>query len=258
VEGFQEKADNILFEATVQFYRSPIGNPPRQNELLLTKATTTFPEPLLHIYQESGASRSVRDVSMSLDDVLRVITAQSSSSRWPNPLKRGKVYCTAVGLASKLSWRDTLTEIRVPLPEVDAKHQSSPEVAKAGRAGLFLGVSNELWDGLESDDWNKLILPYVSDGLSQPMACFSSVLDDVWPGWPTKITVWNYNVQFEDNGFHKIKCKDRDNDDDRRWFYVEYSLGGARDGIGCGQTKVWDVTSRSLVASTSFQVLCLE
>ena len=232
VEAYQQNSgdDDVLFESTIAFYRPPV--PPVQQEDEDASPTSRTPPECLRLMG------TVEGASASLDDLLRRIKS--------GEIRRGKLYTTAVKLALSLAEADMLVSIRMP-------HDDDHAVG-SGRSCYFVGVDECLLSGMSTTNLARVILPYVSDGMTQPLAC-TDPLDKTWDAWPRKITVWNYGCWFENNtGAAPAPSQSADG---KKWFLVEYSVSGAVGGLGNGQTKIWCCDSKKLLMTSAFQILCL-
>ena len=124
------------------------------------------------------------------------------------------------------------------------------------RSSYFVGVDEDLISGLSGANLNRVILPYVSDGMTQVLACCDPLDANGWDKWPSKISTWNYGLWFptaKAGGDEKLLI----DGDGKKWFLVTYDIVGCELGKGVGRVQVYDWADEKKLASTGhFGALC--
>ncbi|GMH59929.1 hypothetical protein TrLO_g2186 [Triparma laevis f. longispina] len=209
----------VNFESTVSFYKTL----PQPDDY-------TAMSPHLN---DSPLTSSDFQTSLSLSDV--------SASIKSGFIPRNLLYKMALKLTQSCTADMQLT-IRLP---------SNPDL-NTGKTAYFIGVPSTMQgDSLTS---LKTLIPYVSDSMTQVLSACDA-LDPVWSGWPSKLTVWNYSINYHVNSSNNVSPSEAFVDDEgTRWFVIEYVFAGARNGIGNGFNHIWDLDG-SLLSTSSFQVL---
>jgi acyl-CoA thioesterase len=239
VQAFQNSSPSadlesvpLLFESTISLYRAE--RQPRSDPVL---CPARLPENLLATRASGRDTADVLQSSIGLEEITRRI----DSGR----IKRGALYRTAVRLAQKMSVADMHLQIRFPIKQ-------RPEAGDApGRSAYWVGVDPRLLRGLgASANLSRILLPYVSDGMTQVLA-FSDPLDSVWDAWPRQISVWNYSMWFSQSVPPMLDIEASES----KWFYVEYSMQGVDRDLGLGHVKLFDWPSKALAASASFHCI---
>jgi len=87
----------------------------------------------------------------------------------------------------------------------------------------------------------------------QVLACCDS-LDTKFKSWPSKLTVFNYGVWFENNNILK---EDNSSDivDGKKWFIASYNCNGAEGGIVNGSVSLHSYSTKKLLSSSRFGCL---
>ena len=214
----------IVFEQTTAFYRPPLQDYSDESSALISPLHAAFPAP--------SSEEDFAD-SESLGELMGRIQA--------GEVERGAVYQMALGMTVKLAEKDMETTVRVP-------KRPCPERGY-GKSTYYVGVPKSL--ALNT----KTVLPYISDGMTQVLAC-NDVLDPHLSSWPAKLTVWNYSMMFECNASEDRALPYLDGDG-KRWFTIEYTVSGARDGFGTGSTRIMDVGG-PLLSTATFSYLLLK
>jgi hypothetical protein len=157
------------FESTVDFYRpSPkLLEATEEADLNFSKVAE---------FTDVHSTEDIISSSIPLSELKALLVAKE--------LERGSLYGMAVFLADKLSLADMLLDIRVP--------KTALREPAGSRSSYWVGVDAGLCAGLDTPSQGKVILPYVSDGMTQVLACFSALNGAKgWDAWPSKLTVWN-------------------------------------------------------------------
>ena len=217
----------VLFEQTVAFYRSPSVEYADISSSLISLMYSSFPMP---------STKSDLEDAETLDELLGRIKA--------GEVKRGPLYLMSLKMTQKLAEADMLTTIKLPRTPSTSHNY--------GKSVFYVGVPVELAIS------TKTVLPYISDGMTQVLACHD-VLDPFLKAWPSKLTVWDYAMTFECNGPKGGEDRARPFLDNigKRWFAIEYTISGARDGLGTGTTRIMDIDG-PLLSSATFSYLLLK
>ncbi|GMH50885.1 hypothetical protein TrVE_jg10780 [Triparma verrucosa] len=203
----------LNFEATVSFYKTPLH--PDQNPAISPHVSA------------SPLSTSDFEASLSLSDV--------NASIKTGEISRRALYQMALKLTQSCT-ADMQLQIRLP---------ANPPL-NTGRTSYFIGVPADLISGSDL----KTLIPYISDSMTQVLsAC--DFLDTVWKGWPSKLTVWNYSINYHTYSSEGSGYVDSSG---IRWFVIDYVFAGAQDGVGNGVNNIWNLNGE-LLSTGSYQVL---
>ncbi|GMI46129.1 hypothetical protein TrCOL_g5963 [Triparma columacea] len=148
----------------------------------------------------------------------------------------GSLFATALTMTSSLSLPALSATIRVP----------TTPLPPGGLTSYFVGVPNTM----SSIGAGYPILPYLSDGMTQVLACCRS-LDDHWSSWPEKLTVWNYSTSFSPS----VAGSPYVDDGGLRWYVLSYDFQGVHLGLGSGSVRVYDLGGEGVLCHSTFLVI---
>ena len=165
----------------------------------------------------------------------------------------------ALGLATALSESDMRLTIKIP--------QDDGFETGDGQTRFFVGVDaglvpicnaapdkNNFEEMVEKANANRQIIPYVSDGITQVLACCDP-LDSKIKDWPSKLTVFNYGTWYDNNSIFNEANEGNSLIDNKRWFIATYNCSGAEGGITNGSVTLHSYDTRALLSSSRFGCL---
>jgi hypothetical protein len=235
------------FESTVSFYKPHDGD---EGEATGDTSYAFSNPPLATPLSSIAAS------SFSLSEVLGRIQSGEDPTR-------GSLYGMALGLAASKSKKDTLMEIRIPKEQIGD--------SGSGRSAYWVGLPKTMFSGLTDENLSRVIIPYMCDGLTQPIACVDPLDKLGWNKWPSKITVWNYGLWFtatrpesyattrnaDVSAADPTAFNSKDEKEGMKWFLIDYEILSNEWGKGLGRVNAWDWSNdRRHVASGNFTYLC--
>ena len=256
VSTVRESGQTFITKRVAAFQSSTTDPNSQANDSLLFESTISFYKPSADPKSYATPAATLPDSdSISLENSLSLTELQQEIKNNPTASRRA-LYKFALKLNMALSESDMLMTVRVCDNNGNKKN--------TGNTNYLVGVDERLLESkaensalslAQKNNIEKVILPYVSDGMTQVLAC-ADAMDEVFEGWPSKLTVWNYGIWFEENALAAIpKSKSIDG---KRWFVVSYSISGVIGGICNGRVQIYSYENKNLLASSTFSALMLE